>query len=87
MHGHINVKFVNAKQAKETYQHRNTKEKLYKTNAAIWYNKICRGKQLTPNYISIKINGENSQCQRTIKAATQYRLNQELKFLYVKNKN
>ena len=25
MHGHLNVKFVNAKQAKETYQYRNTK--------------------------------------------------------------
>jgi len=34
------VKFVNVKQAKETYQYRNIKEKLYKTNAAIWYNKI-----------------------------------------------
>jgi predicted glutamine amidotransferase len=27
---------------------------------------------------------KNSQCQRKIKAATQYRLNQELKFLYIK---
>ena len=84
MHGHTQVKFVNAKQAKETYQYRNTKEKLWKTNAPIWYIKICRGKQLTLNYISIKINGKNSQCQKTIKAATQYCLNQELKFLYVK---
>jgi hypothetical protein len=40
MHGHTNIKFVNAKQAKETYQYRHTKEKLYKTNEAIWYNKI-----------------------------------------------
>jgi hypothetical protein len=37
------------------YQYRNTREKLYKTSAAMWYNKICREKQLTPNYISIKI--------------------------------
>ena len=28
--------------------------------------------------------GKNSQCQKTIKAATQCRLNQELKFLYIK---
>jgi len=42
MHGHTNVKFVNAKQAKATYQYRNTKEKLYKTKDAIWYNQICR---------------------------------------------
>jgi hypothetical protein len=69
--------------AKETHQYRNTKQKLYKTNTAIWYNKICREKQLTPNYISIKINVKNSQCQKTIKAAPQYCLNQELKFLYV----
>ena len=27
MHRHLNVKFVNAKQANETYQYRNTKEK------------------------------------------------------------
>ena len=33
----MNVNFVNAKQAKEIYQYRNTREKLYKTNAAIWY--------------------------------------------------
>ena len=33
MHSHTNVKFVNVKQAKEIYQRRNTKEKLYKTNA------------------------------------------------------
>jgi len=35
MHGHMNVKFVNAKQAKEIYQYKNTKEKLYKTNVAV----------------------------------------------------
>ena len=27
---------------KQTYQYKNTKEKLYKTNAAISYNKICK---------------------------------------------
>jgi len=40
MHSHTNIKFVNAKQAKETYQYRDTKEKLYKTKVAIWYNNI-----------------------------------------------
>ena len=57
MHGHLNIKFVNAKQAKETYQYRNTK-KLYKANVAIRYSKICREKQLTANHISMKINGK-----------------------------
>jgi hypothetical protein len=53
MHGPLNVKFVNAKQAKETYHYRNTKEKLYKTNAEMWHNKIFGEKQLAPNCISI----------------------------------
>jgi len=66
MHGPMNVKFIDAKKSKETYQYRNIKETLYKTNAAIWYNKICREKQLAPNYISIKINGGNLQYQKTI---------------------
>ena len=39
MHGHTIVKFIVAKQAKDTLLHKNTKEKLYKTTAAIWYNK------------------------------------------------
>jgi len=50
MHGSINIKFINAKQATETHAYKNTKRKLYKTNAAIWFNKTCRDKQLTPNY-------------------------------------
>jgi len=50
MHRPLNVKFSIAKQAKEIYQYRNSKEKLYKTNAAIWYNKISREKQLAPYY-------------------------------------
>jgi hypothetical protein len=75
MHAPLNVKFANAKQAKGPSQYRNTKENVHKTNAAIWYNKIYRDKQLAPNYISIQINGKNSQCQKTIKAATHYRLN------------
>jgi argonaute-like protein implicated in RNA metabolism and viral defense len=36
------VKFVNTQHAKQTYQYMNTKEKLYTTNAAILYNKMCK---------------------------------------------
>jgi hypothetical protein len=43
-HGPMNVKVINAQQAKETYQYRNIKRKLCKTNAAVWYNKTCRDK-------------------------------------------
>jgi hypothetical protein len=55
-----------------------------RTHAAIWFNKTCRDKQLKPNYINIKINGNNQQCNNTIRTAVRYRLNQEIKFLYIK---
>jgi hypothetical protein len=45
MYGMNNIKFINARQAKEIYQYKNIKEKLHKTNAAIWYNKICKLQQ------------------------------------------
>ena len=32
------IKFMNAKQATEIHAYKNTKRKLYKTNAAIWFN-------------------------------------------------
>ena len=35
------LKFIDAKQEKEIYHYKNTKRKLYRTNAAIWYNKTC----------------------------------------------
>ena len=50
MHGQQNIKFCDAKQAKHVHQYKNTKIKLYKSNAAIWYNKTCRIKQLVPTY-------------------------------------
>jgi hypothetical protein len=40
MHGTMNLKFANAKQAKETYEYRNIKQKLHKTTAAIWFNNV-----------------------------------------------
>jgi hypothetical protein len=45
MNGAGNIKFVNAKQAKEIYTYKNIKRKLYKINAAIWYNKTCNRRQ------------------------------------------
>jgi hypothetical protein len=49
MHGKYNVKFSVAQQAKSVYNYLRLKEKLHKTNASIWFNKICRMEQLTPN--------------------------------------
>jgi hypothetical protein len=63
---------------------KSTKRRLYRTIVATGYNKICTDKQLWPNYVSIKINGNNQQYTSAVRAATQYRLNQEIKFFYIK---
>jgi hypothetical protein len=84
MHGLPNIKFASAEQAKETLRYNSIRHKLHKTTAAIWFNKICRQKHIAPNYISIRINGRKRQDMNTLRTATHYRLNQEIKFLYCK---
>jgi hypothetical protein len=80
-HGQKNIKLSDAKQV---YEYKNTKIKVYKNNATVWYNKMCKAKQLIPAYANIKIKGDNPKCQRTKNAAVHYRINQELKFQYAK---
>jgi hypothetical protein len=84
MHGKYNVKFSVAQQAKSVYNYQRLKEKLHKTNASIWFNKICRTEQLTIKYIQITVKGNTQRSQNTKKVATAHRLNQEIKFLYKK---
>jgi len=84
MRGQKNIKLCNADLAKRVYQYKNIKIKLCKNNAAIWYNKTCRTRQLTPTYANINIKGTNSRCQRTKKAVICFRINQDLKFQYAK---
>ena len=67
--------------------YKNTKLKLLKANAAIWFNKLCRIRQLKPNYINNKINGQKPQDKRNINNAIRYRINQEVKFLYRKKQH
>ena len=64
-----NVKLITAQQAKIIRIYENIKMKLYKCIAAIWYNKTCKLRHLTPRYIHITINGNNLQCRKT-KSAT-----------------
>ena len=52
MHGTC-IKIAEAQQARIYNNYKNTNVKL-KTNAAIWYNKIYKTKQLTPKYITSK---------------------------------
>jgi hypothetical protein len=56
MHVQPKVKICIAKHAKQIFQYKRIKIKLYKNNADIWYNKTRRIKQLTPNYINIRVN-------------------------------
>jgi hypothetical protein len=83
MHG-ATVKIVDAKQARLHNSFKNTKCKLLRTNAAIWFNKMCRMKPVKPNYINIRINGQKQQDKRTTTQAIRYRINQDIKFLYRK---
>ena len=53
----------------------------------MWFNKLCKIKQLKSNYINIKINGRKPQDKKTISSAIRYRINQEIKFLYCKKQH
>ena len=59
------MKIINTQQAKISNIYKNTKLKLLKTNTAIWFNKMCKAKDLKPGYINVKING-NTQQDRTL---------------------
>ena len=63
------------------------KLKLLKTNAAMRFNKMCKIKQLKPNYINIKLNGQKPQDKRTTINAIRFRINQEIKFLFHKKQH
>jgi hypothetical protein len=71
MHG-LNIKIISDQQAKIYNIYKNVKLKLLKTNAAIAFNKVCRNNHLTPNYIRIKVGGNNPQSNRTTIAAIKY---------------
>jgi hypothetical protein len=81
-HGEINIKFVNAQQARLIYKYRNIEGKLQKTIASVWYNEICRAEQLQPKYINIRVNGNSRRSLNTKNTAVKYRIDQELKHLY-----
>ena len=59
------LKLINVQQANITHAHKNMKEKLHRTNASIYFNKMCTSNHLTPNYIKITNNGHNKASSRT----------------------
>jgi hypothetical protein len=60
-----NVNIIEAQQASLCNSYKNTELKLLKTNATMWFNKMCKTKHLKPNYINIKVNGKSSQDKKT----------------------
>jgi hypothetical protein len=72
MHGPINTKLIDTTQIKGLYKFKNIKRKLYRTNVAIWYNKICGQKRLTPKYINIRINSKKPTMSETRKKNEQF---------------
>jgi hypothetical protein len=83
----MNVKIIEAQQARLCNSYKNTKLKLLKRNAAMWFNKMYKIKHLKPNYINVNINGEESQDKKTTTNAIKYRKNQEIEFVYCKKQN
>ena len=71
-----NMKVINAQQARIIHHHKNTKQKLLKTKAAMWFNSMRRLKHLTPKYIQIKVNENRTQSIHTRNAAVKNRINQ-----------
>jgi len=83
MHG-ATITTVNAYQAKLN-SYKNTKLMLLKANAAIWFNKMCKVKQLKPNYINIKVNGQKPQDKKSAANAIRFRVNKEIKLCIARN--
>jgi hypothetical protein len=73
-----------ASQAQLVNRHKNTRSKLQKCCANIYFNKLCLAKQITPNYINIRIANTSPAAIVTTKKAQKIRIKEEIKFLYRK---
>ena len=84
MHGHTYIKCACTKQAKDAHAYKNTKRICIEPLLPYGSTKPVYIKQLTPTYMSIKINGNNRQDRNSLQIATTHRLHQEMKFLHIK---
>ena len=81
------MKIIDTQQAELCNIYKNTRLKLLETNTALWFNKMCRIKQLKPNFIHFKSMGKTSHDRKTMSNAVRYRINQEIKFLCCNRQN
>jgi hypothetical protein len=60
-----NIKVTNWSASKNHPSLKEHKKILLTANAAIWFNKMCRLQHLTPKYIQIQFNGNNTYMKHT----------------------
>ena len=78
-----NFKFI-AGQASSINQYKNTRSKLLKCCANIYFNKQCLAKKIIPNYAKLKFQNTSPATQLTSKKKAQITLiKDEIKFLFI----
>ena len=83
MYGHGLFKIKKMPNRQRLYMPIRTQRRITRNDVAIWFNKMCGSKHLTPSYIKITTISHNKQGHNNIKAAIIYRINQELTFLLI----
>jgi molybdate-binding protein len=76
-----NIKLL-ASQAHLVNRYKNTRSKLQKLCANIYFNKQCLAKKIIPNYANIKTANTSPAAQVATKQAQLTRIKDEIKLLY-----
>jgi hypothetical protein len=74
-------KFI-ASQATTINLYRNTRSKLLKCNANIYFNKQCLAKKVIPKYARLKFTNTSPVAQVTANKAQIIRVKNEIKFIF-----
>jgi len=81
--GMSNYKLL-ASQAQLINRYKNTRSKLQKCSANIYFNKQCLVKQITPTYVNIRVSNTSPAALVTTRKAQTIRVKDEIKFLHKK---
>jgi len=75
------VKLI-ASQARTIFQYKNTRIKVLKCCANIYFNKQCLVRRIVPSYANIKLPNTSPAASTTQKKVHSMRIKDEIKFLY-----
>jgi len=78
-----NFKFI-AGQASSIKQYKNTRSKVLKCCANVYFNKQCLAKKIIPYYAKLKFQNTSPAAQLTSKKAQSTRIKDKIKFLLMK---